>query len=552
MIRVLITYFLLTGFLLAYNLPETIKNQISQSGIPKKHLSIYIKEAGQNGKVVASLNEDTPRTPASVVKSLTTYASLLQLGYDYRFPTKIFTSGKVKKGVLDGNLYVKGFGDPTLGDSALKSIVNKIKSHGIKKINGNIVIDRSYFSVGNRNSSGFDKNIYSAYNAMPDAMMFNERVSTVYVIPRKHKVSRKYGDLSYDLVNKVKFVNKKCRGRYALPRVKINTKSSSPVVSLSGSISNYCSQIHLNQVITKPYTTFYYALKNSLKSSGVKVTGNLKVNKVPSYARLLFTNYSQKLEKIISKTAKRSNNLYARQLLLYLGAQVYGAPGTLDKGRKAIRSILKQDGVNGVSSIKLDNGSGLSRSAKVTAKSLANMHDVAFDKYGKRWMNTLSIAVIDGTIRKRFKNSSVKNRAWMKTGTISKVKNIAGYVQNRAGKYYTVVIIVNSKRAKAYGARLQNKIIGWLRGTTAKPSGTQITQSKVKSLGQYYIQVGAFNKKPNKSYFNKLKKYGFKYHIKKGKKYIVSIGPYKSTKLAKKDLKKAQKYIQSDAFIRKR
>lgn len=556
MIRVLVIYVLFTGYLLSYVLPNTIKNQISQSGIPKKHLSIYIKEAGKNGKVVASLNEDILRTPASIVKSVTTYASLLQLGYNYRFHTKFYISGKVTKGVLDGNLYVKGFGDPAFGDNALKEVVNRIKKYGIKKINGNIVIDRSYFHVGSRNNSGFDKNTYSAYNAMPDAMMFNERVSTIYVTPKRHKVVQKYGDLSYDVVNKIKFVNKKCKGRYSWPRVKINTNSSTPVVHLSGSVSNYCSQRHISQVITKPYKTFYYALKNRLKSNGVKVSGYLKLNKVPSYAKHIFTNYSKKLEDIISKTAKKSNNLYARQLLLYLGAQVYGAPGTLDKGRKAISAILKRDGVSGVNNLQLDNGSGLSRSAKVTAKSLANMHDIAFDKHGKRWMKTLSIAGVDGTIKKRFRNTNIKNRAWMKTGTISKVKNIAGYVKNKAGKYYTVVVIVNSKRAKAYGARLQNKIIQWLRNTTAKPSSKKVVkskpQTKSKVSAKYYIQVGAFGKKPSSSYFKNIKKHGLKYVLKKGKGYRVLVGPYSSKKLAKKDLKTARKYIQSDAFIRKR
>ncbi len=444
-----------------FALPSGIESIIKKSGIPKNDISIYIKETSTN-KVLASLYADKTRVPASVIKVLTTYASVLKLGFNYRFPTKIYTSGTLVKGVLTGDLIIKGFGDPTLSFSDLKTIVAKIKTKGIKKITGHIVIDRSYFRVGTKNSSGFDENLYSPYNAMPDAMMFNERVSTICVTPKKNNVSKKVPDYSYKIINKLDFVNKPCRGKYVWPRVRIDKKLTTPRIFLRGKISKKCGQQNICKVITKPYKSFYYALKERLKTVGISVDGNMRLRKVPSNAKLLFTHYSRSLEKIIAKTAKKSNNLYARHLLLYLGAKMYGAPGSLFKGRKAIVNILKNKGALSKGLLKIDNGSGLSRSAKISAKILANMYDNAYKRYGNRWMTTLSIAGVDGTIRKRFRGTTVKNRAWMKTGTLKRVKNIGGYVKSKSGKLYTTVILVNTKKGNWRASALQNNIMKWI------------------------------------------------------------------------------------------
>jgi D-alanyl-D-alanine carboxypeptidase/D-alanyl-D-alanine-endopeptidase (penicillin-binding protein 4) len=90
------------------------------------------------------------------------------------------------------------------------------------------------------------------------------------------------------------------------------------------------------------------------------------------------------------------------------------------------------------------------------------MYDNAYKRYGQRWMNTLSIAGVDGTIRKRFRGTVVKKRAWMKTGTLKRVKNIGGYVKSRSGRLYTVVILVNTKQGRWKAAKLQNDIMTWL------------------------------------------------------------------------------------------
>ena len=571
--RIFFVYLIASLWLFA--LPASINQIIAKSGISKRDISIYIKEAGAGGKVVASLNANKTRTPASVIKVLSTYAAVLKLGFNYRWQTKFYTTGTLSHGILRGDLLIKGFGDPTLNGEDLEKIISYIKAEGIRKIKGNIVIDRSYFKVGNRDSSGFDEHPYSAYNAMPDAMMFNERVITVCVEPKKNSVYKKHDDGSYKVVNRLQRVNKPCRGRYSWPGVKVDKSDVIPTVILKGKISKRCGKRNVCKVLTKPYKSFYYALKDSLKQEGIPVSGRLKLRKIPADATELFTYYSDSLEKIISKTAKKSNNLYARHIFLLLGSKVYGAPATLQKSRDAVIKILSSKGALGTGVLRIDNGCGLSRVAKLNAHLLARMLDNAYNRYGQRWMNTLSIAGVDGTIKRRFRGTVVRKRAWMKTGTLRRVKNIGGYVKNRAGKRYTVVILVNSIKAKYRGAKLQNEIIKWLVNGAAKPSikskSKLIVKKKVKhasikkrgksvkkrtiikskSKKYYYVQVGSFKLKPSKKYLQKISRLGLPYKVKKTNIYKVLIGPYKKESTARKVLPKVKQKLNRSAFISK-
>jgi D-alanyl-D-alanine carboxypeptidase/D-alanyl-D-alanine-endopeptidase (penicillin-binding protein 4) len=494
------------------------------------------------------------------MKVLTTYAALTKLGFSYRWPTKFYYTGRLQNGKLSGDLIVQAFGDPTLHEKDLTHIISMLHVKGITSIQGNIIIDRSYFNVGNKNCSGFDKNLYSAYNAMPDAMMFSERISTVCVVPNKNKIYPKYGDKSYAIVDQLKRVNKPCRGRYAWPRVSIDNSTNIPAVILKGKISKRCGKRNICKVLTKPYRTFYYALTNKMRENHIRFNGRLHLKKVPPHAKRLFTHYSQTLEKIISKTAKKSNNLYARHLLLLLGAKVYGAPATLSKGRKAVWQILSSRMGYGLGRFKIDNGSGLSRSAKLSAKGLVRVLEDAHKTYGKRWMQTLSIAGVDGTIKKRFRGSVVQNRAWMKTGTLKHVKNIAGYVKSRSGKWYVLSILVNSKKSKYRGAKLQNEMIKWLVNGTQKSSvAHRMKKHKAKrakhgvdyASKRYYVQVGSFKRKPHQKYLQKLSRLGLPYVVKRSKIYKVLVGPYKKSSTAHRILKKVKRSVNKSAFITK-
>ncbi|RUM72513.1 MAG: D-alanyl-D-alanine carboxypeptidase/D-alanyl-D-alanine-endopeptidase [Sulfurovum sp.] len=562
--KIIGTLYVVLSVWLYASLPQGIEEIVRKSGIEKKDISIYIKEAGNEKNIFAFLNATTSRSPASVIKVLSTYASVLTLGFDYRFPTRFYMTGNVQNGVLNGDLLIKGYGDPTLKSRDLHSIVQQIKSQGIRRIKGNIIIDRSFFRVSSSNSSHFDENPYSPYNAMPDAMMFNERVSTICVAPNHNDVFKKSPDGSYRVLNKLQRVNKPCRGRYSWPGIKISENKAMPTVLLQGKISNRCGLRNICKVVTKPYASFYYALKDKLHKEGIEIMGNLRLRKIPPNAKVLFTHYSQPLEQIISKTAKKSNNLYARHLLLFLGAKIYGAPSTLNRGRNAVITILKKNGALREDGLIIDNGSGLSRVSRLSAKLLADMFDNAYERYGQRWMNTLSIAGVDGTIKKRFRGTVVKNRAWMKTGTLKHVKNIGGYVKNKEGKLYTVVILVQTNKGRWKAAALQNNIIKWLvnhkeksieessvehLSTQNRVTTTNMTYASTKDSTRYYVQVGSFETQPSKAYLLQLERLGLRYRVRHTDTYKVLIGAFGTQEDAAKALEIVHKKLNKSAFI---
>ena len=545
---------LFSSMAVARVLPYSIESMINKQKFNRNNIAIYIKETGKN-RVVASLNIDKEMTPASVIKVYSTYAALLELGYDYRWPTKFYYTGKVQRGILYGDLIVKGFGDPTLKTRNLPRIVSALRAKGIRKIEGNIVIDRSYFSVAERDSSHFDKNIYSAYNAMPDALMFNQHLSkfTISVKRGRHQVIKSIPGESYRVVNNIRTVSGSCSGSRSWPSISVSHSGKIPSLIVSGKLSRRCPKRTYTYIITRSYREFYAAFKRELKKSGIRYQGKMRLGKVPPGANMLYAHYSKPLEKIISITAKKSNNLFARHLLLTLGAKIYGPPSTLNKGRRAVVQILNRYKLLDTPKCHIDNGCGLSRASKITARSMARVLDHAYKGYGKRWMQTLSIAGKDGTIKRRFRNTSVKNRAWMKTGTLNNAKNIVGYVKSRSGKLYTVVILTNGRRARWHGANLENDIIKWLvnyrgRGVNggADPIHIKIDLRDQELWGDieraginqgFFVQVGSFSNAPGETFLTQLEEKGHSYRIiNEGKSFKVLIGPYADRREAEEAL----------------
>ncbi len=445
--------------LLAESFDALVDAAIAEAKLPKGDISIVIADT-RSGTLRYTLHAQQTRVPASVMKLATLYATARTFGFDYRIPTKLYIDGRVQNGVLQGNLIVKGYGDPSLSTEDLNDFTAAVRHTGITRITGNLVIDRSFLKVSIQNSSHFDRYLYSPYNAMPDAMMFNERVSRIVIDAPKQRIYKELPDRSFDLVNRVRFVQGACRGMKAYPQIAIRKEGARNRVIVAGTLSVSCPKRTVEKVLTRPYLSFYYAFKAALKQGGITLQGNLRFGKVAPGAKRILIHRSAPLRKLIAHTAKKSDNLYARQLFLYLGARTFGAPGTLAKAREAVRSLLENDGILQKGEVfKIDNGSGLSRNARLNAMQLYRLLQQAYRRYGSAWMQTLSIAGIDGTIHRRFRYAPAHGKAWMKTGTLNRVKNIAGYVADANGRLYTVVILVNSRAGNWRASQLQNRII---------------------------------------------------------------------------------------------
>jgi D-alanyl-D-alanine carboxypeptidase/D-alanyl-D-alanine-endopeptidase (penicillin-binding protein 4) len=442
-------------------LPQAITSMLTRNKIDPSTISLLIREV-KSGDLVASLTPDQSRTPASVMKILTTYSALIDLGTSFRWPTKFYYTGRFNTGVIQGDLVVEAFGDPTLTSKDLHRIAKRLKRLGVRRITGNLLIDRTFFDNSGKVTSGFDRNRYSEYNAMPDAMMLNDHMTRIVIRPRNGtiNVSKAIPNDAYDLINHLKPTDQACRGKYGWPNIGIDTKGARPAIVVSGTLSTHCPRRTYAKLLTHPHESTYHAFAAAFKRVGIAFSGKMVLARVPRRARALLVHRSRPLLKIVAKTNKKSNNLYARHIFLLLGAQHKGAPATEAKGVKAVRSILSSRGVWN-DRIRIRNGCGLSRRSYISASALVNILRDAYSTLGKQWMSTLSIAGKDGTIKRRFKHSVAKGRAWMKTGTLNNAKNIAGYVRGKSGKYYAVAILYNGQE-RWKGSALQNQIIEWL------------------------------------------------------------------------------------------
>ncbi len=444
---------------LAATLPAAISQLLIKDRIDPSRVSIYITPTKSSSILVAH-RIDAQRKPASVIKLATTYSALLEFGPGWRWPTRFFYTGTFRDGTITGDLVVKAYGDPTLSCKDLPKIVERLRRIGVRKIEGDLIIDRSFFAVDDRISSGFDNHPYSEYNAMPEALMFDDHLCRIIVDPTHGTVEKKIPDPGFQVIDRLQYNDKACRGRYSWPRVHISREGELSTVTLEGTLSRRCRPRTVKAVLSHPYQSFTAAFLQELKAGGITLEGRMRLAKLPAGARELMTHYAAPLQKILAKTNKHSNNLYARHIFLLLGAKRLGAPATVAKGRKAVREILGARGILGEETI-LDNGCGLSRRTRTTARALHRLLEDAYRRYAWTWMGTLAIAGMDGTVKRRFRNSPVRRRAWVKTGTLKDAKNIAGYVKGRSGKLYTVVILYNGPE-RWKGALLENQILEWI------------------------------------------------------------------------------------------
>jgi len=451
---------LLLGTLFA-DIPAPLLQKIDTISIPKSSLSIYVRDV-ESKEPLATLNELTSRTPASVEKVLTTYSALMEFGETYRWESRFYYEGEIRDGILNGHLIVRSSGDPTLQTSDIDTIVNQLKSFGITKITGNIIVDRTLFDVPLTNTSRFDENTYDAYNAMPDAMMFNERVVKLKVLPQvdgRVDIVQDFADKSFQISNNAKANNEPCDVKNSYLNININDYGEYRSIDFGGNLSSNCGSKTIIKVLSEPYKSFFHALEDSFSKNGVEFKGLLEV-KTPTSAKYLFSHYSKPLIEILADTNKPSNNLLARQIFLTLGTKKFTQRSTLESSREVLTSILLNRGL-AEGELFVDNGSGLSRESILSAKTLANvLHDGA---NSKAWRETLSVAGIDGTLKKRFSTSVAKSKAWMKSGTIKNVTNLAGYVESKNGKLYEVVVLCNDSQTSK-GKEVANSVVEWVAG----------------------------------------------------------------------------------------
>jgi len=455
----------LPGLSLAAPLPAPIAGEMRENKLPEANASLYVLKVGEATPRLA-LNAATPRLPASVIKLLTTAAALDALGPTFTFNTEAYANGTLNKGRLSGDLVIKGYGNPELSTKDLWSLLDALRRRGIETVAGDIVLDSSYFSPPEEERGDFDGKPTAAYNALPQGLSVNEQLTEIGMEVAPDRTIRAHTDpplASVELRNELRLVQAPCLRKHHSPTVTVFQEDGRDVIRLSGPFAAQCKADQAGLLVLDPQRHAAGAVEALWRDLGGKIEGQVRVGIASPGASLVHEARSRPLGELVRDINKPSNNLMTRTLLLTLGAKRLGAPGTPAKGQTAVREWLAEAGLD-FPELALDNGSGLSREAAVSAQSLGKLLDYMYHRPTMpEYLASLSVVGVDGTMRKRLRGSPVKGHAHIKTGTVRGASGIAGYVLDRNGDRWVVVALMDGKTLNTSSAHaVQDALLTWV------------------------------------------------------------------------------------------
>ncbi|HSN40513.1 MAG TPA: D-alanyl-D-alanine carboxypeptidase/D-alanyl-D-alanine-endopeptidase [Burkholderiales bacterium] len=445
-------------------LPAPVARALAQAGIPETGVAVYVHEIGAERAVVAH-GSDRPLNPASTMKLVTTYAALDLLGPAYAWNTEIYTTGTLQQGVLGGDLILKGYGDPKLTLENFWLLLRNLRQRGVREIRGDLVLDRSYFDATGYDPARFDDQPTRPYNTGPDALLVNFKAVTLLFVPdqdtRTVKILAEPALPQLTIINNLTLANDGCGDWVSRLRLDAHGNGEAARLTFNGAYSRDCGEKTRSFSVLghRQYLAGLFA--GLWKELGGTLTGSVRNGGVPPDAQLLASAKSEPLSEIVRSINKFSNNVMARQLFLTLGAAGAEPPGTFDKANQRIRLWLSNKGLS-FPELVMENGSGLSRIARISARNLGQLLLSAYHSpVMPELMASLPLVAVDGTMKKRLNGADVAGQAHIKTGTLEGVRAIAGYVLNSRGRRVVVVFLVNHPNAgKAQPA--QDALLNWI------------------------------------------------------------------------------------------
>lgn len=416
------------------------------------------------GAAIASYQPRVALNPGSAMKLLTTYAALSMLGRDYRWQTAFHLRGELRDGVLDGDLVVRGGGDPKLVVEDLASIVAQLRAAGLERIGGDLVLDDSIYPPARSDEGEFDGEPSQPYNVGPFGALMNFKSVRIVV-----RASGGLVELSFDpdlagvpIDSRIRLVEGPCRYRAADLLVRDAGGTGEPAVRVSGDYSAACGEQSIYSAVLD-HRQFVDALfRAAWRAAGGQWSGRTRIERGAARGKPWFVWTSPRtLADVVRDVDKFSNNVMARHLLLQLAVERGVRPASLEAARGVLRDWLHSHRLDD-RQLVLDNGAGLSREARASAAQLAAvLRHAAAGPMASVIRESLPIAGIDGTMRSRFVGEPMAGRAWIKTGSLNEVRAIAGYVAAASGRRYAVAMIVNGPRAGA-SRPLQDRFLRWV------------------------------------------------------------------------------------------
>ncbi|APW40219.1 D-alanyl-D-alanine carboxypeptidase/D-alanyl-D-alanine-endopeptidase [Rhodoferax koreense] len=449
-------------------MPPEIASALARAKVPRDAVSLLVApvDGPESGPPRLALRTDAPMNPASVMKLVTTYAGLDLLGADYTWTTHFYADGPLADGVLRGNLYIRGGGDPKLVLERVDAMFKALQQRGVREVRGDLVLDNSLFAPVARDPAEFDGEPLRPYNSTPDALLVNFKALILTFTPDGASGTarvRSEPPLAGVAIDATVPMNTAPCGDW---RGGLQADFGDPSrVTFAGSYSAKCGERVWPLAYADPASYARRALLAMFVAAGGVVDGTAREGAVPGGARWLMDSPSLPLADIIADVNKFSNNVMAQQIFLTLSA-----PDTRDvPGKRPAKGQATQEGSRqaiaawwplamgaarpAVPPPLVENGSGLSRDERITAAGLGRLlRRAAVHPQATVFLNSLSLAGVDGTalgMRNRGLAPEAMGNARLKTGTLRDVAAVAGYATGRSGQRYVVVGIVNHPNAGA-------------------------------------------------------------------------------------------------------
>lgn len=467
-------------------LPAPVARVANALGVDQNDVSIWVHELGRPQPLAAHL-PDKPRTPASAMKLVTTFVALQGLTPAFRWRTEAYAMGPVVDGVLQGDLLLRGYGDPYLVNEEFWKLTQGIRQRGLTRISGDLVFDTSYYQLPEESPGDFDGKPDRVYNLLPHPLLVNFNAMRFEFEPADGQV-RVTTDPplpGVDVQNRLRVRPGPCGGYQRGIALNVIEPPVRDRVLLEGAFPAGCDRFAMTRSVLQPESYAFGLFDKYWRQAGGDIGGGWRLGVLPSAwtlegaafddngddeqsdaagdGTLLHVHYSRPLGELVRLVNKYSNNVMTRQLELTLGARRFDPPATPEKGRLATLELLTRHGID-TEGIILDNPSGLSRTARLSARQLGQLLQAAWTgPYMPEFISSLALSGLDGTVRSRFRNGPETGRMHLKTGTLDHVSAIAGYVQTPDNRRFAVVVMVNAQDAhRGPGEEIQNALLTWV------------------------------------------------------------------------------------------
>ena len=449
-----------------------IEQLIKDSNYTEKTVGVFIEEI-EKCSVLVSINRDKQFNPASVMKLITATAAFDLLGSQYCFKTKTYLDGPLgmDSGIVKGNIYMRGGGDPGFLAERLWLFVQHLTHRGIKKIEGDLVLDDSFFDM-RIDGPGFGEDGSSrAYEAPVSALSANFNTVAVHVAPGS-EVGAPVHVIPFPRMKGVKIIStaKTSKpGSSSGLQVKTENMDGKTAILVFGDMSLDERPRYKFRKVYNTWECFGWILQGLFEESGIEFKGNVTHEPVPDSLKSkepFYTFTSRPLPEVVFNMFKYSSNFAAEMLFKTVAAEKDTSPGSWENGAKIVGKWWKEKKFSGPD-LKLypvvRNGSGMGGENRVSPDNIIALLKHAWQQktYTPEFVSALSIAGVDGTLESRFQNSHLKGIVRAKTGTLNTrgVSNLAGYVLYPQKTYAFVILINNKKKSQYSHWTLQQKIL---------------------------------------------------------------------------------------------